>query len=172
MATLTEWNKFLASAPESEQEFRCIEFYHSYFTSVVRIVNKFTDKYFTLEDTAPRNPNESVKFDSLFLKVEEPEENKDGESALNINLGGIGNLVQDQLDLIDGDGFLEQIQCIYRKYYSGDLSEPVKVLYLDVSSVIFAGYESVKMIAEDSDLINKNSGERYTLSRFPQLKST
>jgi hypothetical protein len=170
MATIDEWNKFLASAPEAEQEFRTIEFYHSQFGEVIRLVNKFTDKTFTLESTAPRNANQAVLFTSFSLQIEEPAENKEDDASLNISLGGIGGIIQDQMAKIDGDGLLEPIQCIYRKYYSGDLGEPVTALYLSVNSIVLDSYKTVKINAEDADLLNKNSGERYTLLRFPQLQ--
>jgi hypothetical protein len=172
MASIDAYKEFISSAPESEQEFRTLEIYHSAFTETLRFVNKFIDKQFVLEDDAPRNAGQTVTFTSLFINITEPQENKEDDSRLKVELGNLGSEVQEQMSLISGSDYLESIQVIYRKYYSGDLTSPVTILKLSASAIQFSSYTSVSFTAEDSDLINKNSGERYTLARFPQLKDS
>lgn len=164
------YKKFLAAAPAAQREYRTIELYHQDMATPRRYLIDYVDNSFTLESDAPRNASQSVLFTAISMKIVEPNENKDGESVLTVNLGAVGNEVQGALDEITESGRLSPIECIYRKYYSGDLSSPVLVLNLSVSKFKFEAYKAVSFIAEDIDLSNKPSGEIYTLERFPMLK--
>ena len=81
----------------------------------------------------------------------------------------MGNQVQDLIDQITVENSLIPIQCIYRKFYSGDLTEPVLVLTLSVSDVAFDSYTEVGFIAEDTNFATKRAGELYTIERFTTL---
>lgn len=170
MAAIDEYKKFLASKPEAQREFRTVEFFHPDFTSVLRFVQDFKDISLTLESDAPRSPSASVLFTAISMSLVEPAENLEGVQILTIGLGATNDELQDAIDQITVANRFEPIECIYRKYYSGDLSEPVLVLNLSVSSVNFEGYTKNNITAEDMDLANKSSGEFYTLSRFPTLE--
>jgi len=169
MVDETAYNIFLTSAPTGQGEKRTIEIFHPQFSSVLRFVKDFTDRNLTLEAGAPRNAGETVTFTALALVIEEPSESQEGDQVLKVSMGAVANQVEDQISQISGTGFLDPIEVVYRKYYSEDLSEPVKVLYLDASFLSFEGYESVDFTAEDADFYNKSSGELYTLERFPTL---
>jgi len=169
MASLEEFKKFAASAPEAQREFRTIEMFHPDFSSVLRFVKDFEDVNLTLESTAPRDPSTSVLFTALAMEINEPGENGQIEQVLGVGLGAVGNEVNDQIDLITENGSLIPIELIYRKYYSGDLTEPVLVLSLSVADVSFKSYEQVSFTGEDTDFAIKKAGELYTLERFPGL---
>ena len=164
------YKKFLASAPAAQREFRTIEVHHPSFVKVHRFVKDFEDQTLTLEQTAPRNYGEDVLFTALSMEIQEPRESQDGDQILQVSLGAIGTEVEDELQNISGEDYLTPIEVIYRKYYSGDLENPVLVLNLSASNFSFDGYTIVGFTGEDTDLTNKQSGELYTLSRFPQLK--
>jgi len=163
------YKKFLASAPIEQREFRTIELYHPSFLSILRFVQDTQDQTLTLEATAPRDPSLPTVFTAISMVIEEPQETQDADPVLTVNLGGVGAEVQDQVDLIIGEEVLTPIECIYRKFYSGDLSAPVVVLSLSVSTIRFEGYTKVAFTAEDIDFANKISGELYTIERFPML---
>ena len=169
MAAIDEYKKFLASKPEAQREYRTVEFYHPDFASALRFVKDFKDRDLTLESTAPRNPGATVTFTAISMDVVEPAENQDGVQILSINVGATNDELQNQVDLITVANRFTPVECIYRKFYSGDLSEPVLVLNLSVSNIDFEGYTRNNITAEDMDLANKSSGELYTLSRFPLL---
>ena len=171
MTVQDEYNRFLASKPEAQREFRTLEFFHPDFSGVQRFLKDFKDKSFTLESTAPRNAGASVLFSAISMEIIEPTENEEGVQILTVSLGATNDELQDQIELITVANRFEPIECIYRKYYSGDLSEPVLTLNLSVSSVNFEGYARNNITAEDMDLENKSSGEFYTLSRFPTLRN-
>lgn len=163
------YRRFLASAPVAQREFRTLELYHPSFDSVLRFVQDTEDQTLTLESVAPRNPSEAVLFSSISMLIEEPQETQEADPVLTVNLGGVGAEVRDQIRLITGEAALIPIDCIYRKYYSGDLLAPVVVLSLSVSTIRFEGYTRVAFTAEDIDFANKISGETYTIERFPML---
>jgi len=163
------FSQFLASAPEAVREFRTLEIYHPDFSETLRFVKDFVDQSLTLESTAPRNPGQTVVFTALSMQVTEPQESDGSESLLAVKLGAVGNEVQDHISQIVDT--LEPIQVIYRKYYSGDTSEPVTVLSLAVSSLSFNSYESVSFTCEDVDFANKNSGILYTTETFVLLRN-
>ena len=169
MASIDEYRKFLASKPEAQREFRTLEFFHPDFTGTIRFVKDFIDRSFTLESTAPRNPGTSVLFTGISMSVTEPSESQEGVQILAIGIGATNDEIENQIKLITPVNSFTPIECIYRKYYSGDLSEPVLILNLSVSSVDFDGYTKNNIVAEDMDLANKSSGEFYTILRFPTL---
>lgn len=170
MASLDEYKKFVNSAPEAQREYRTIELYHPDFSQVLRFVKDFVDINLTLESTAPRNASTSVTFTALNMELNEPGENGQIEQVLSVNLGAIGNEVNDQLDQITESGSLTPVELIYRKYYSGDLTTPVLVLSLAVADVSFSGYSDVSFTGEDVDFAIKRAGELYTIERFPGLR--
>ena len=164
------YKKFLASAPAAQREFRTIEIYHPSFVKVYRFVKDFEDQTLILEQTAPRDHSRSVLFTAISMEIQEPRESQDGDQILQVSLGAIGTQVEAELQSIQGEDYLTPIEVVYRKYYSGDLENPVLVLSLSASNFSFDGYTVVGFTGEDTDLANKQSGELYTLSRFPQLK--
>lgn len=171
MAALDEYKKFVSSAPQGQREYRTIELYHPDFSQVERFVSDFKDINLTLESTAPRNPSTSVLFTAIAMKLNEAGENGQIEQVLTVNLGAVGNEINDRLDQITESGSLVPIELIYRKFYSGDLSEPVVVLSLSVADVSFKSYTSVTFTGEDVDFATKRAGELYTIERFPGLKN-
>jgi len=170
MAAEDEYKKFVNSMPEAQREFRTIELFHPDFTSLLRFVKDFEDVNLTLESTAPRDPSSSVLFTALAMEVNEPGENGQIEQVLGVSLGAVGNEVNTQLDEITEDGSLIPVELIYRKYYSGDLTEPVLVISLSVADISFEGYSNVSFTGEDVDFAIKRAGELYTVERFPGLK--
>jgi len=169
MTALDQWEIFIASKPEEQREFRTLEFFHPDFASIQRFVQDFVSAQLTLESTAPRNASTTVTFNPLSMVITEPTENQDGVQLLTVSLGATNDELQNQIDLITPANAFKPVECIYRKFYSGNTSEPVLVLNLSISTVDFEGYTKNNITAEDSDLANKSSGEFYTLSRFPTL---
>lgn len=171
MTASDEYIKFLTVKPAAQREIRTLEFFHPDFSSVERFVRDFVDQTLTLESDAPRNAGQSVLFTAISMDVVEPAESQEGLQILRVGLGATNDELQNAIDQITESGAFTPIECIYRKFYSGDLSEPVLVLNLSVSSLNFKGYTENNIIAEDQDLASKSSGELYTLDRFPTLRN-
>jgi hypothetical protein len=171
MATIEAWKRFTASNPEAQREYRTIEVWHSQFSTVRRFVfNSSVDLSAGLESTAPRNAGATVVFQAATGTITEPAERQDSEQVLGVSFGSVDGTIHDILDQITGVGYFESVQVVYRKYYSGDLTEPaVDPLYLFASGLNFDGPAQVTFSAEDADLSQKRAGSLYTTEAFPGL---
>jgi hypothetical protein len=109
-------------------------------------------------------------FSQATLTIEEPQERNDADQLLSITMGAVDDRLDDIIGQITGSGYFDQIQVVYRKYYSGDLAEPATTpLYLFGSGITFENTESATFSAEDTDLSAKRSGALYTTENFPGL---
>lgn len=170
MATLEEYKRFVANEPEAQREIRTLELWHPDFSQVYRFANEYNDFTGTLESTAPRNSGEEVTFTAATLLIKEPSERGDTDQVISVTVGATDDVLAEMLDSITGTGYLSQIEVIYRKYYSGDVSQPaVPALYLYASGVNFDNATSATLTVEDTDLAVKRSGALYTLEEFPGL---
>lgn len=162
------YRKFLSSAPTGQMEYRTVEIYHPSF-GVLRFVRDYSDQQFAIESDAPRSAGEQVTFTAISMKINEPAEGENSSNQLLIQFGATSNQIEEKIKLISGEDHLTPIEVIYRKYYSGDLSEPVVVMKLSVTELSFEGYSSNSMSAEDVDFNQRRAGELYTFERFPGL---
>ena len=170
MATLEEWRKFLANETESQREYRTIEIFHPQLSQVYRFVSNSVDVSLTLESDAPRNPGETVVFEQASLGIVEPAEREDSEQTLGVKFGTVDGRLPAIVDQITGTGFFTPVQIVYRKYFSGDLTQPaVPPLLLSAANLDFDGPTSVELTAEDADLSQKRSGRLYRLEVFAGL---
>lgn len=169
---VADYKRFLASAVETEREIRTIEIYHPSFSQPSRFVQDWVSLSYTLEATAPRNASQLVPFLAIAMRIQEPSETTDAEQNLVINLGGVGSDVKSKIEnAFSGTGYLTPVEVIYRKYYSGDTSQPaMPPVYLYANDIVFENNTSVAITASDDDLQNKRCGQLYTLERFPSLK--
>ena len=171
MATIEQYRRFVANEPEADIEYRTIELWHPDFDQIYRFVNNYTDLAAGLESTAPRNAGETVVFTAAGIVIEEPQERNDADQVLTINMAAVDDTLDDIIEQISGTGFLEQMQVVYRKYYSRVLTEPaVTPLYLFGSGIAFENTESATFTAEDTDLSMKRSGIIYTTELFVGLQ--
>ena len=161
MASLISWRQFLASAVEAQREIRTIQIDHVDLPGPQRFVQDYED--FTAE---------GVLYKAAGLIITEAAERNDAEQNIQISMGAVTDELQDIIDQITDQGFLSELKITYRKYYSGDLTQPaITPLILFGSSISFENSDRVSFLAEDSDLSNKRSGALYTLSLFPGIAS-
>lgn len=166
MATIAEYEQFLASAPEAQREIRTLEISHADLSQVYYFVADYEDLTATLEDLT------QVTFTAATLEITEPAERNDSEQNLQVRMGAVSDELQDIIDQITDQGFLSELKVVYRKYYSEDLTQPAATpLILFGSSISFENSDTVSFVAEDTDLTNKRAGQLYTLNEFPGLES-
>lgn len=169
MATLAEYQRFITNEPESQREIRTLEIYHPQF-GMVRYVDNYSDISAGIEAGAPRNAGETVTYSAATLTIQDAADRGDADQLLSVSMGATDTILNDLVSQVEGSGFFDQIEVVYRKYYSADLSEPaVPPAYLFGSSLSFTG-ETATFTAEDIDLEAKRSGIIYTLELFPGLK--
>lgn len=169
MATLEEYQRFIVNEPEAQREIRTIEIYHSSF-GVKRYVDGYKNVYAGIEEGAPRNAGRNRYFTRAHLSIEDPAERGDSEQALTVTMGVADGELNGFIDKIIGAGYLEQIEVIYRKYYSGDLTQPaVTPSYLYASNLSFENGTIATLTAEDINLEGKRAGAIYTLEKYKGL---
>ena len=164
------WKEYLSQVPTDKREFRTIEIFHPDFSAVLRFVQDFEDQTLLLESDAPRNPSSNVLFTGINLAIQEPSEAANSSPILTVNMGAVGNEVQDQLDQITANGQLVPVEVIYRRFYEDDTTGPVLVFRLSAANLKFESYTGVSFTAQDIDLSNRPAGEIYTIERFPGLR--
>lgn len=175
MATTAEYIKFKMNKPEAKREFRTIEIYNPKFSRIFRLVQDFDSYQATLEATAPRNPGEIVTFEPFAGSISEPAERNDGDKSLQIDIGDLLGVIQDELDLLDGADWQTPIEVVYRKYWSDDNTEPaVPPFYLFADTPSFNESDGELPVlatinARDSDLSQKAAGSIYTTTDYPGL---
>ena len=170
MATFDEYVQFKMNKTETQREFRTIEIHHPDLDQVYRFVQDDVDLTAGLETTAPRNPGETVVFSAAFIEIVEPAESTDTEQNIQVKIGTLDDKMHSVIDQITGKGFLTEIDLVYRKYYSGDVSEPItNPLYLFINQPSFDGLTAASFDATDTDLSLKRAGTIYTLEDFPGL---
>lgn len=170
MATFDDYVQFKLHKTETQREFRTIEIHHPNLSQVYRFVQDSSDLVAGLESTAPRNPGETVTFEAAYIEIVEPAESTDTEQNLQVNIGTLDDKMHSIIDQISGTGFLTEVDLVYRKYYSGDVSEPIiNPLYLFVNQPSFDGLTAASFDATDTDLSLKRAGRIYTLEDYPGL---
>lgn len=170
IATLEEYQKFIANEPESQREIRTIEAYHPQFSKVERFANNYTPLTAGIEAGAPRNAGEMVTYEAATLQIEDPAERNDTDQVLSISMGATDDRLNDILNQISGSGYLQPVEIVYRKYYSNDLSVPATPpLYVYMSAVTYENADSATITAEDADLATKRSGAIYTIEDYQGL---
>ena len=161
MATLDSWKRFLASAPQAQREFRTIQIEHEDLSAPERFVQDYNDLL-----------AEGITYKAAGIVITEPSERQDSEQNLQISMGAVSDELQAIIDQITDQGFLKELKITYRKYYSGDLTQPaITPTILYGSSISFENSNIVSFIAEDTDLSNKRSGLLYTLQLFPGIST-
>ena len=159
MATLTAWKQFLASASESQREIRTIEIDHADLASPQYYAQNYDDFI-----------AEGITYKAAGLVITEAAERQDSEQNIMISMGAVDDELQGIIDQITEQGFMSELKVTYRKYYSGDLTQPaITPTILYGSSITFENSDRVSFMAEDSDLSNKRSGLLYTLKLFPGI---
>lgn len=164
MATIEQYKRFTASAPEGQREIRTIELSHPDFSQTYYFVSDYVDLVAQTETSA------TVTYQAAGMKIVEPAERNDSEQSLSVAMGAVTDELQDILDEVTEIGYMTEMKVTYRKYWSGDLTQPaVPPLILYGSNITFDNSESVSFTAEDTDLSNKRSGRIYTLTDYPGL---
>lgn len=170
MASLTQYKQFVQNEPHSWIEYRTLEIWHEDFSQTYRFVDKRDNLTATLEAGAPRDPSTPVLFENSGLKITDPSEREDNDQLLNVKFANIGGEVQDMIEQVSGQGYLKEVQIIYRKYYSGNLNLPASPpLYLSASVITFDSSRNVSFNAEDTDMTTKKVGTFYITEVYPGL---
>lgn len=145
-----------------------LEIYHPAM-GAVRFVNDFTAQTFTLESSAPRDGGQAVEFTPLNFNSPEPDQDETSSVRIRIDLGRVGSEAKEQLKRVNGFGYFEPVQVIYRKFISTETSGPVKV-YILYSSQVSIQKDNVSIVATDDNPSRQNVSRLYQFGAFPGLE--
>ena len=175
MSTFDEYVKFKVNKTQAQRELQTLEIYHPANGQVIRLVLDYSPYLATLELTAPRNASELVTFEPFAGNITESTESNDAEQSISIDVADINSLVQQYLSVLDGWDWFTPIEVIYRKYWSGDNSQPaIPASYLFATTPSYEnsdGESPIKtsFLASDVDLSQKRAGIIYDVRSFPGL---
>lgn len=171
MATYDEYVRFKNNKPTAQMEFRTFEVFHPSSPNPLRFVRDYSPLIATLESTAPRNAGQTVTFQPFSGNIIESAQASDAEQAITIEVMDILGVMQDYLDgFTTREDWMAQIEVVYRKYWSGDLSQPATPAeYLFAQMPSFESGEDMmySFTATDADLSQKRAGILYDPKNFP-----
>lgn len=159
------YNYFLASNADIVQ-LECLEFKHSSFSQIYRIVRNATNGVTVRHETG-----EEVFYSYIPLSLSLTGLRNDLDFSLNINLGDLGEIMNREFqNLRVTDTFKIKPKLVYRAYRSDDLLNPlIGPLSLQISSLNF-NKEGTTFEASAQRLGINKTGEAYTTDRFTGLK--
>jgi len=175
----------LASSPAGEIILSTLELRHSSFKNLqgvpepIRVVCDFgilleegvPDIYgfeMKLEDEAPTDAGETVKFVSCMFDFELPAQQEGSLPTVEIKLDNVTRIVSKYLD--DAVELSEEVEVTYREYLSTDLTSPQFILGGMTISSVKSTVFSVTATASFADLVNRNfPGKLYRPQEFRGL---
>jgi hypothetical protein len=159
--------QFFLASPRSVAQLELLEISHPSFSQVYRIVrNKFDGVTVKHEDGT------LYSYTYYPLRITRSGATDDLDSTLNIDLGDLGELVNNELDLVRAAGTFSTRPTIkFRVYRSDNLLTGPLYGPLIYEAVHFGmTREGTSFIAQAPTLNVVKTGERYLPQRFPMLR--
>lgn len=169
------WKEACAVAPAGVVQLHTLEFRHPNFVdgagapTAIRVVMGHADLTAKLENTAPLNPGEYVRFVAFAFDLQLPNVEAVALPELQLGLDNVDPSIEHNLALATASPY--QIECTYRCYLSTDLTAPQNNPPLTFNlKNIEADDVRVTAAAGTSDVGNRQfPSEDYTPDRFPGL---
>lgn len=172
---MPDYNGFFLNSNSSVIQYELLEFSHSSFSTVYRIVrNASSGVNVRLEDGT------SAFFQYYPVALDHGEENDDLDQSLQVTFGDLGETLPPELDRVVAADLVASARTIvgthrerpimlYRSYRSDDLTAPMEGPTKYEMRSITPGDESATMVCAAPQLNNNGTGETYTFTRFPML---
>lgn len=160
-----------ASCPPSARIYFTLEIWQASFAQPARVVaNVGNDQYFGLEDSAPRNPGQTVLFLACPFSADYPEQREGQPPSTKIK---IDNVNRELVPLIrTALGTRQYIDILYREYLGSDLTQPAYgPIEFQLANVQMVGV-SLTGTAVVKNLQNKRFprlDKNYSYIQFPSL---
>lgn len=163
---MPDYYGYFLNSSRSTMGYETVEISHPNFTRTYWIVrNSRAGLTATLETGA------SQAFEYYPLKITAKESRANLDAALEIQLGDLGEILPLEMDaIIAASGFGTKPIVKYRTYRSDDLTAPMfGPITLQVGNFTFKR-EGAAFTAEAPSLNISETGEVYTIDRFPMLR--
>lgn len=167
--TTPEARRFFTTKPR-EIYFETFEIYHPQGINRRLVSRQFVPKTFGLESTAPRNGGQMVEFEPASMDITPVQQSNQTTVSLELQLGRVGSMFKRELEKINGGGFFEPIQGIYRVYRGASLNDPMMTpVVLFCSSAVLEA-DSVALLFEDDNPTSVTVSKLYLAQDFPGLE--
>lgn len=149
--------------------YETFEIYHPDIGTLRYVKNQKTDKTFTLESDAPRDPSQSVVFTPAAVVISDPILTS-GVLTRTIQFNRIGTNTKQLLKMLDVDNgaYIKQLEIIYRQYIDNTTSPANIVEYL-FGSIAISG-DTVAITASDDQPSSVNVALIQNIQNLPGLK--
>lgn len=163
---MSKYSEFFLNSKSSIVQLELLEISHSQFTKVYRVVRNAVDGVVVNTESAV-----SVPFEYYPLKITLGEERENLDFYLKIELGDLGELVENELsNIYKNDAFAEKPSVIYRTYRSDDLTTPLYgPVRLEITTLSY-NKQGLVFEAKVPSLNISKTGEIYKPDRFPMLR--
>lgn len=161
--------RFFTTKPR-EIYFETIEIYHPQGINRRFVARQYVPKTFGIESTASRNAGQMVAFEPAAMEITPVQQSNQTTVSLEIQLGRVGSQFKDELQKINGTGWITPIEIIYRVYRGADLTSPMTTPITLFCSNATVENESVALVAEDDNPESVTVSELYLAQDFPGLE--
>ena len=137
-----------------------IEISHSSIVTKRFVRDQVEDKVFPIDGV-------DTTFQPLQFQVPRPSQREQEQSSLTVKLGRVGSEVLTELKKIDGFGWFESAQMVYREIFpNGEIKQ-----FNFAISEIRISLKNVNIVCTDDNPSNYRVGIPYTLRTFPGLET-
>lgn len=164
-----EVNRFFTTKPR-EIYYETLEIYHPSGINRRLVSRQFEPKMFGLESTAPRNAGEIVEFEPASMEITPVQQSNQTTVSLEVQLGRVGSMMKEELNKINGAGFLTSIEGIYRVYRGAELTAPMTTPVILFCSSVSVDNQDVALLFEDDNPSSITVSKRYLPQDFPGLE--
>jgi Domain of unknown function (DUF1833) len=163
---LSEYSEFFLNSKASIVELELLEISHSSFSQIYRIVRNATQGVTVIHE-------DGLEYEYIYRPVtlSLPTVRTDLDQILKVDLGDLGEIVPREIDQVRNSGnFREFPRVVYRTYRSDDLENVLNgPAVLELKTFNFTR-EGCSFEARAPSLNVSQTGENYSLGRFPGLR--
>lgn len=161
--------RFFTTKPR-EIYFETFEIYHPQGINRRLVSRQFEPKTFGIESTATRNAGQMVEFEPAAMEITPVQQSNQTTVSLELQLGRVGKMVKEELNKINGAGFLTPIEGIYRVYRGASLTAPMTTPITLFCSSAGLDNEDAALLFEDDNPASITVSKRYLAQDFPGLE--
>lgn len=162
---------------------RYIEFFLNSKRDIVQVETfeishpSFSDVFYLVRNaikgfTAQLETSELVTFEYVPMQISASGIKDDMDEKIELTIGDVGEILPQQIDLMSQDDSFDVMpSLVYRVYRSDDITSPMLgPVRLEITEITFKKEGSLIVARAPRFNVNK-TGERYTIERFPMLRS-
>lgn len=163
---MSDYSEFFLGSKSSIVQLDLLEISHSDFTQTYYVVRNATQGV-----TVTHEDDTEHTYEYYPLSVHGTADREDLDFGIEVTLGDLGEVIPNEIDAItSANGFTEKPVVRYRTYRSDLLTEPLYgPVKLEIKEFAF-NREGSKFAAKAPSLNINQTGETYTINRFPMLR--